>query len=354
MHDGWTTRCDRKRPGFTLVELLVVIAIIGILVALLLPAIQAAREAARRSQCTNNLKQIGIAIHNYHDARRKLPPFRVLDHQQAWLVLILPYLESQEVADLWDINLGCYFDQTLEFRKTVIENYICPSMNHDTPFCRALPDAVHSHPRHDPRNPPGYEGSISDYRAVRGSTCLIEHNDPGVPINPMLYDDIDNSSGHLVDGAMPQCRRPDVKLKSTSTSQGVVSFIPITAFKSITDGLSKTLFAGEVGRGTSEGAPAFNTNDNRTATPIGEEEPFCQRCLHPARPLGTTSDPQGLYGDAGFGSAHPGITQFVMGDGSVHSISREVDLAALDRAATRAGDDPYEFDKPAVPCDHVP
>ncbi|HJQ78426.1 MAG TPA: DUF1559 domain-containing protein, partial [Lacipirellulaceae bacterium] len=118
------------RRGFTLVELLVVIAIIGILVALLLPAIQAAREAARRAQCSNNLKQIGIAVHNYHDTRRTLPPMRVADHQQTWLALILPHLEEQQVGDLWDEKLGCFYDQKLELRTANINGYYCPSQQH--------------------------------------------------------------------------------------------------------------------------------------------------------------------------------------------------------------------------------
>ena len=88
-----------RRCGFTLVELLVVITIIGILIALLLPAVQAAREAARRGQCTNNLKQIGLAVHNFHDARKALPPsFLTGGGHAPWLVMILPYVEQGVVT----------------------------------------------------------------------------------------------------------------------------------------------------------------------------------------------------------------------------------------------------------------
>jgi prepilin-type N-terminal cleavage/methylation domain-containing protein len=99
-----------KRPGFTLVELLVVIAIIGILVALLLPAIQAAREAARRSQCGNNLKQLALGLHNYHDTFRRFPS-GTRSHQTAsgwayghsWIVAILPFCEQRALYDQLDL-----------------------------------------------------------------------------------------------------------------------------------------------------------------------------------------------------------------------------------------------------------
>jgi prepilin-type N-terminal cleavage/methylation domain-containing protein/prepilin-type processing-associated H-X9-DG protein len=348
---------SQKRAAFTLVELLVVIAIIGILVALLLPAIQAAREAARRSQCTNNLKQIGLATHNFHDSRKKLPPFRVADHQPTWLVLILPFFEEQQIANLWDEKLGCYFDQTHAFRTQVVQPFICPSQQHDSLIISALPDAVHSHPKSDPGAPGnlGYQGSISDYRASRGSTCLIRHSDGTVAFNPMQYNQIDNSSSHLVDGPMPQCRSKQVRFTtSPNNGRGVVSFNPITGFKDITDGTSKTLLAGEVGRGTSEEGPAFNSNDGRTATPIGELAGFCTRCTYPGRPPGTTSDPDRVYGDGGFGGAHNNVVMFAMCDGSVQAVSNDVDLNVMDRAATRNGDDPYTFDGSATPCQHVP
>src|SRR6188508_3723218 len=113
------------RTGFTLVEVLVVIAIIGILVAFLLPAIQAAREAARRTQCQNNLKQIGLAIQNHHDTRKQFPMGRNRFDQFAvsWAFFLLPYMEETAVYNSWNSKAKVYEAANNAAMRTPIETY---------------------------------------------------------------------------------------------------------------------------------------------------------------------------------------------------------------------------------------
>lgn len=123
------------RRAFTLVELLVVIAIIGVLVALLLPAIQAAREAARRMQCANNLKQIGLAMQNHLDARKTFPAGNVMKGNKnnvsasftGWPIEILPYAEDRNLRDMYNPKLDVMLPEFKEFRETQVPLYTCPS-----------------------------------------------------------------------------------------------------------------------------------------------------------------------------------------------------------------------------------
>jgi prepilin-type N-terminal cleavage/methylation domain-containing protein/prepilin-type processing-associated H-X9-DG protein len=138
------------RRGFTLIELLVVIAIIGILVALLLPAVQAAREASRRSQCANNLKQIGLALHTYHDTLRSFPPSYLTvpggspamgppsdtgDTGPGWtaLLLILPQIEQATLHESFDLNATSWSSKNAAPARQVVATYLCPSASNRTP-----------------------------------------------------------------------------------------------------------------------------------------------------------------------------------------------------------------------------
>ncbi len=127
------------RRGLSLIEMLVVIAIIGILIALLLPAVQAAREAVRRAQCANNLKQLGLALHNYHDVWRIFPPsskWRSLGDidttntpnlSENWVVMVLPYIEGQNVSNLFDLSKYVSDPANANARGTVLDFMLCPS-----------------------------------------------------------------------------------------------------------------------------------------------------------------------------------------------------------------------------------
>jgi prepilin-type N-terminal cleavage/methylation domain-containing protein len=341
----------RLLSGFTLVELLVVIAIIGILVALLLPAIQAAREAARRTQCSNNLKQIGIAVHNYHDTRRELPPFRIADGQQTFLALILDYMEESTASDLWNSHLGCFYDQSLQCRSATVDSYFCPSQAHAARVMVVprAPSDGHAHPFSDPDPtisvPLGYMGSLADYRPVMASTCTQFQPDgaelwPGGPR-------WNNQTAHWADGVAPQGNVRNRNVVFTHPSQGfpnnrgVLHFRHHISLRNITDGTSHTLLVGEVGRFVSEGSLAFSGDpQSRQGMQLGWRQPFCKKCEF--------SDAEG--GDNGFGGAHPSVVMFVAVDGSVRAISKDADLGVLDRMATRAGEDMYDLDSTAPIC----
>jgi prepilin-type N-terminal cleavage/methylation domain-containing protein len=335
--------------GFTLVELLVVIAIIGVLVALLLPAIQAAREAARRAQCQNNIRQLGIATHNYHDAKGTLPPARVEDGNLTFMALILDFMEQSKIRGLWDYKrgvAGCFYDQTLQARTATVDAYYCPSVEHDgrSILVPAAPGDTHSHGAGDPAvagTATGYYGALADFRPVAGSTCSVRDDNGALRAYSNGYD---SSTAHLIDGPVPQINRATGLIKENGH---VRSWKGATKLKSIEDGTSLTLLAGEVSRRISEAGQAYN-GDHFPYWFVGFFEPFCTRCTLPYVPGAANTDTAAA--DYGFGSGHPGVVLFVMCDTSVTSLSRDIDVNVLDRMATRANNDLYDVNGTATKC----
>lgn len=141
----YSTKVPSRRPAFTLIELLVVIAIIGVLVGLLLPAVQQAREAARRASCANNVKQLGLALHNYHDANKVFPPasvrryFRTTSandwstNMLSWMAFLLPYTENNTIYDQLDFDIegGMSGTNATNYNRVArnipIKEFRCPS-----------------------------------------------------------------------------------------------------------------------------------------------------------------------------------------------------------------------------------
>ena len=220
-----TVRSSR-RSGFTLIELLVVIAIISLLIALLLPAVQQSREAARRTQCRNNLKQIGIAIHNFHDQYQSLPPSRNYDHYTSWAFLILPFMEQVNLFDSWDPELKYYY-QTDEARLTHIPSYFCPSRR-GGPVHSTSGDDIFS-----PLETSGHvPGTLADY------ACSAGYGPPGV------WNWV-TSNGPMIIGR-GTTDPPTVPVNSWAPPGArLVKWKSRTAFRNLTDGASNTVLVGE-------------------------------------------------------------------------------------------------------------
>jgi prepilin-type N-terminal cleavage/methylation domain-containing protein len=306
---GEVSRRSTEMSAFTLVELLVVIAIIGVLVALLLPAVQQARESARRTQCTNQLKQIGLAVHNYHDTRSELPPSRISDGQATWAWLILPYMEQDSLYSLWDLSAGCFYDNVENVRHAVVDSYICPSQEHEGVLKLLNHNHPHSHSEQQ------YEASIGDYGPSRHSSCVRPSGTST------------QNHGKQMDGAIVPGRVPDGGIPRT-----VERYSSYTSFKRITDGTSKTLLIGHLSKLSAESRHIFG-GGNPAGIAAGANYPFA---LGPDEP--------------GFGGPHHGIVLFSYVDASVQAIPKDTDPNVVDRMVTRAAGDIYQIGSVAESC----
>ncbi|EMB16162.1 DUF1559 domain-containing protein [Rhodopirellula europaea] len=276
-----------RRRAFTLVELLVVIAIIGVLVGLLLPAVQSARAAARRMSCSNNLKQIGLALHNYHGTFKKFPEGSRLSNFLGPLTAALPFLEEANTYQQFDFSRSYSDPINQEVAAQTIATYLCPSM--------VLPRSV-------PDRDLNETGGPSSYLACEGTAAYMPKADGMFGLNWTAYG-YDN---------------------------------PATGFRDLIDGSSNTIAYGET---TYDMADYLWTSP---ASVAGTVKWGTARWVlgYPKVSLGTSQKELNVHNAAnngGFQSMHKGGVYFLFGDGSVRFTSESLDRELLNALATRNG-----------------
>jgi len=353
---------SRLSVGFTLVELLVVIAIIGVLVGLLLPAVQAAREAARRMQCSNNLKQIGLAIHNYESATKRLPPgsgfyggtavalgslpapFQRFAGPQNlnrshMLVRLLPYIEQTALfnefgGDNVTTDNARISDPTNPqggqlLRGIVIPTYICPSDN-NSPVATTVDGRASQVQASNYQFCMGPTNAMSDNRAC--SCPLITT----FAARSLAGTDVNNPAGCF-------SRRGNILPQGVTGNGGYCG-----KFGDVADGLSNTIFMGEVIASWSAHALTGWSHANQwgrfTQVPINWDTRFVD--VASATAAGKTGcEARCNWNSAeGFKSRHTGGAQFVIGDGSVQFLSQNIDLVNYNRLGAKADGQPVTME----------
>ena len=288
----------RRRPGFTLIELLVVIAIIGVLIALLMPAVQQAREAGRRARCVSQLKQIGLALHNYTDAHHTLPvgayyfgPVGSYENGSI-IVRLLPYLERSDLYDAFNfarppIDLQKFDNGKLIGSKT-LPILMCPSDGNHILSPTGLTNV-------------NYVASNGSTRRINNSACSCANPPPWNALALSPYDDPKNFSGPF-------------------TRRGIH-----VRLKDVVDGLSHTIFFGETLPSCSvharQGWSASNNMQGFVTTIIPINFDSCNETA-----TNGCRRPCNWNVESGFKSRHPGGANFLRGDGSVDFLTDTIDM----------------------------
>ncbi|HUP81661.1 MAG TPA: DUF1559 domain-containing protein [Pirellula sp.] len=304
----------RSRGGFTLVELLVVIAIIGILVGLLLPAVQAAREAARRMQCSNNLKQLGLGLHNYESAHKTFPPCGVDTNEMSWTVLMLPYIEQTNLHSQFDFSQGSWNakNRIAVVQNVTIPSYQCPSAVTDTQFSVF--------------NTTGVAANVNEatVRTMHYHAILGPYGNNTSNAN-QLYTSLGNTAANSFGPACTQGAFGN--LTQVNATKFICGKNPIGG---MTDGTSNTLMVGEFSwKGYQFWRPFTRGwySDTR-----GTLLYTSKNVTYPINSKFSL-----LWNDASFGSEHTGGAQFVRGDGSVQFVTQSVDMSTYRSLASRNG-----------------
>jgi prepilin-type N-terminal cleavage/methylation domain-containing protein/prepilin-type processing-associated H-X9-DG protein len=331
------------RAGFTLIELLVVIAIIGVLIALLLPAVQAAREAARRSQCTNNLKQIGLAIMNYESSRGSLPmgTFYSVPWEQCQgvprffntFIYMMPYMEQAPAFNAvnFDTSFGVLSIKNVTAMNTVISSYICPS---DLPNTKLDPNQGFV-----PTPQTSYAMSIGVTECIYWAFASVDPYcgaiEPdgafGSYWTVKLADFRDGQSNTILYGEATRFRNEPSTYPAGNPNAGIPSFYN-SWVESISIDQPGTLNDTRI-QGGAYVVPKINAPAiaNLTFDKILTPNTFQDLQTWYLRPNAVN------YGQMGFRSLHPGGANFVFGDGSVKFLKESVNLATYRALGTRGG-----------------